>query len=175
MRACAVPCCSCNGRTRNARVSAKPSFPLFFHFFPYFSLSLFLSRSPVPPASSSLSFVSSLCFYSRPCSTRMPGCACLRGAALATLARSARCQLVATHLPSRLSRHRPSMRERESDRSYAMRADGMSRKTCDRCRTLARGPRREFLLDRPRCKWNSKNRGPTASYNFCSSITIRIL
>lgn len=51
VRACVVPCCACNGRTRNARVSAKPSFlsvfffPFFFIFFPYLFLSFSLPHS----------------------------------------------------------------------------------------------------------------------------------
>jgi len=93
VRACTVPCCACTGARARLRFDEFPFFLIFFP--PCLSRSLFFTPLPL------FSLVPSLCFYSHPlCSARMRVCE------EQALARSARCQLVATHLPSRLSRYR---------------------------------------------------------------------
>lgn len=113
VRACAVSCRACTSARARSSLS-EPSFFFVLYFFPTF-LSLFFVLPPSLPPSLSLSLLPSLphsltrllslsfplfVFIRAPAPPECRG-ACLRGAALATLARSARCQLVATHLPSR--------------------------------------------------------------------------
>lgn len=94
---CIVSCV--HERTRTPRSLG----PLFLVFFP--RLPILSSLSPVLPLPIPSSRSLSLFLFAP---LPLPECwgACSRGATLATLARSVRCQLVATHLPSRLSRHR---------------------------------------------------------------------
>lgn len=121
VRACAATrrtgrsCCACT----SARARPSLSAPLFFYIFFAASLAsyLCLSLSPSLILFSSLSRFFPLVLFAPLAPPECQG-ACCEEATLATLARSARCQLVATHLPSRLSRHRQAMRECESDRSF---------------------------------------------------------
>lgn len=110
VRACAVSCRACTSARARSSLS-EPSFFFCFVFFPYLSVSLFCSSSlppslslsllpSLPPSLAHSSLIPLFVFIRAPAPPECRG-ACLRGAALATLARSARCQLVATHLPSR--------------------------------------------------------------------------
>lgn len=110
-------------RARPSLSASPPFFNIFFCLFPspssFFPFSVALASSLAFPP-----FV----FIRAPLFHQNARVRVRRGAALATLARSARCQLVATHLPSRLSRHRHE-HERARIRSIlaserAMRANG---------------------------------------------------